>query len=53
MLKKELGVPVTLVQGDRGIFDVRVDGTLIYSKKDCGGRFPTGDEILARLRGGQ
>ena len=41
---------VTLVKGDRGIFDVRADGALIFSKKECGDRFPTGAEVLALLR---
>ena len=50
MLRKELGVPVTLVKGDRGIFEVRADGVLIFSKRECGDRFPTGAEIIALLR---
>lgn len=50
MLLKELAVPVTLVKGDRGIFEVRADGALIFSKKECGDRFPTGAEIVALLR---
>lgn len=50
MLRKELGVPVTLIKGDRGIFEVRADGDVIYSKKECADRFPTDDEILTPLR---
>ena len=49
-MRKELGVPVTLIKGDRGIFEVHADGDLIYSKKACADRFPTDDEILTRLR---
>jgi selT/selW/selH-like putative selenoprotein len=49
-LTKELGVPVTLVKGDRGIFEVRADGELVFSKKECGDRFPSSAEIVARLR---
>ena len=37
-----------LVRGDNGVFDVVVDGELIYSKHQTG-RFPDPDEILAKL----
>lgn len=40
---------VELIEGDRGIFDVRADGDLIFSKKTAG-RFPTAAEILDVLR---
>lgn len=49
-MRRQLAVPVTLVKGDRGIFEVRVDGDLVYSKKECGDRFPTGAEIVALVR---
>ena len=42
------GVEAELVEGDNGIFDVTVDGTLIYSKHETG-RFPDPEEILAKL----
>jgi selT/selW/selH-like putative selenoprotein len=38
-----------LVRGDDGIFDVSVDGERIFSKHEAH-RFPTAQEILARLR---
>jgi selT/selW/selH-like putative selenoprotein len=38
------------VRGDNGVFDVRADGALLFSKKQAG-RFPTEAEILAALRG--
>jgi len=38
------------VRGDGGIFDVAVDGKLIYSKHDTG-RFPADLEIVEMLRG--
>jgi selT/selW/selH-like putative selenoprotein len=38
-----------LIKGDDGIFDVRVDGELIYSKHETG-RFPEPEEILSDLR---
>jgi selenoprotein W-related protein len=39
-----------LVKGSGGIFDVVVDGRLIYSKHQTG-RFPRHDEILNQLSG--
>lgn len=49
-IRKALGIPVTLVKGDRGIFEVRLDGDLIYSKKECADQFPTHAAIIAMLR---
>jgi selenoprotein W-related protein len=40
---------ITLVKGDRGVFDVRLDGEMIFSKK-AAGRFPTTAEIIALVR---
>ena len=37
-----------LIKGDNGIFDVHVDGDLIFSK-DQTGRFPEDDEVVALL----
>ncbi len=37
-----------LIEGDKGVFDVVVDGDLIWSKHETG-RFPELDEILSRL----
>lgn len=37
-------VKAKLIQGDNGIFDVVLDGKLIYSKKQTG-RFPSYREI--------
>ena len=50
-LKQALGISAVLVKGDRGIFEVRADGALVFSKKECGDRFPTADEIIGLLRG--
>jgi selenoprotein W-related protein len=38
------------VEGGGGIFDVKVDGKLVFSKFDAG-RFPEDEEILSALRG--
>jgi len=37
------------VRGDGGIFDVAVDGRVVFSKHEEG-RFPEEPEVLARLR---
>jgi selenoprotein W-related protein len=47
-LKKRLGVESKLIPGGGGIFDVSVDGRVIFSKKSVG-RFPETQEILGAL----
>lgn len=39
----------TLEKGDSGIFDVKRDGVLVFSKHELG-RFPDAGEILELLR---
>jgi selT/selW/selH-like putative selenoprotein len=54
-LKKRFGVDAELIRGKDGVFDVRVDGKLIFSKHDLG-RFPDPDEVeskLERLKAGE
>jgi selenoprotein W-related protein len=48
-LKKHLGVDSTLIPGSGGVFDVTVDGTVIFSKKSVG-RFPGPGEVLGALK---
>ena len=48
-IKQELGFETTLIPGGGGIFDVVVDGRRVYSKHETG-RFPTHDEVLAKLK---
>jgi selenoprotein W-related protein len=43
-------VPSKLVPSSGGVFEVTVDGTLIFSKKALG-RFPEDSEIFAKLDG--
>jgi len=38
-----------LIEGGGGIFDVVVDGNLIYSKHKTG-RFPTNEEIVDQVK---
>jgi predicted Rdx family selenoprotein len=37
-----------LIEGDRGIFDVKADGTLVFSKH-AQGRFPRSGEVVQGL----
>lgn len=48
-IKKEFGLTAELKGGHAGVFDVELDGSLVYSKNKTG-RFPTNDEIFAKLR---
>jgi selenoprotein W-related protein len=48
-VKAEAGTEPKLIEGGGGIFDVTVDGEMIFSKHEAG-RFPETEEILARLR---
>jgi len=47
-LKKELGVNVKIIKGQKGEFEVVVDGELIFSKTKLG-RFPEHAEILENI----
>ena len=47
-LKKHLGVAATLTAGSGGVFDVTVDGAVVFSKKSVG-RFPEEGEIVGLL----
>ena len=47
-IREARGVEADLVRGDNGIFDVEVDGRLVFSKHEAG-RFPDPEEILAKL----
>lgn len=49
MISRELGVEAELVRGDRGVFDVAVDGRTIFSKYSSH-RFPEHDEIISIVR---
>jgi selT/selW/selH-like putative selenoprotein len=48
-IKNEFGVTADLTGGHSGIFDVEVDGEIVYSK-DKTFRFPTNDEVFAEIR---
>jgi selenoprotein W-related protein len=48
-LERELGAEVTLIKGSGGVFDVEVDGRLVYSKARTG-RFPHPGEVPTRVK---
>jgi selenoprotein W-related protein len=54
-LERSLGIRPELIKGGGGVFDVKLDGELIFSKKQAG-RFPAPGEveksIAARTRAG-
>ena len=45
------GADVVLVKSGGGVFEIAVDGVLLFSKKQLG-RFPTDEEIDALARRG-
>jgi selenoprotein W-related protein len=45
------GARIELIEGSGGVFEVKRDGRLIFSKKKTG-RFPEPDEVLRQLGGG-
>ena len=50
-LKKNLGADIELVAGANGIFDVSLDGNMIYSKLEQG-RFPQPNDIIELIQKG-
>ena len=44
-IKKELGIDPEMIEGAGGVFDVKVDGNLIYSKQETG-EFPEHQLII-------
>jgi selT/selW/selH-like putative selenoprotein len=49
-LNEEFDIDAELIEGGSSVFDVRLDGRLIYSKDETG-RFPENDEIVSQIRG--
>ena len=45
---KSKGVSVELIKGSNGVFDVEIDGKLVYSKRNTG-RFPNHGELLTLI----
>lgn len=49
-LQKNLGVEIELIAGSNGVYDVAVDGKMIFSKFKKG-RFPETAEIINLIQG--
>jgi selT/selW/selH-like putative selenoprotein len=49
-LDQEFGTTTTLIKGRGGVFEVTVEGDLVFSKAALG-RFPETGEVAAALRG--
>jgi len=47
-IQKKFEVQATLIEGGGGIFDVKLDDELIFSKHELN-RFPEGDEVLEAI----
>jgi predicted Rdx family selenoprotein len=47
-LSRAAAVEVRLVEGGRGVFEIRIDGRVRYAKRGTG-RFPTDAELDALL----
>lgn len=48
-MKEQLHIEAALIPGGGGVFDVKTDGDLIYSKHETD-RFPSDEEIIDSLR---
>jgi len=48
-LKQELSLGATLIEGSKGIFDIHVDGRLVFSKHQTK-RFPEKGELIRMLK---
>jgi len=47
--KADPKIEIELIEGSGGVFEVKKDGRLIFSKKKLG-RHPTDEEILGQLK---
>lgn len=48
-IRDELGITAQVVPGSKGVYDIVVDGNLIYSKYQTK-RFPDNDEIIKLIK---
>ena len=49
-MEHEFGATVGLIEGKDGVFEVTVDGDLVFSKRALG-RFPEEAEVAEAIRG--
>ena len=47
-IEEALGIEASLIPEGRGVFDVAVDGCLVYSKYETG-KFPDNDQLVGLL----
>lgn len=50
-MSKTLGAECELVPSSGGVFEIVVDGSKVFSKKELG-RFPNEGEVVERIRNG-
>ncbi len=50
-IKKEIDAEIELVAGGGGVFDISMDGRMIFSKFEQG-RYPQPDEIISLIKEG-
>ena len=48
-LKNKFGAEIELIAGSGGVYEVELNGNLIFSKKQTG-RFPELDEIISLVK---
>ena len=48
-LKTSLKLETDLIKGSNGIFDVEIDGKLVYSKSETG-EFPDEESLIQKIR---
>lgn len=49
-LKVKMDVEAELVAGSGGVFDVIVDGQVVYSKQSSGNKFPVNDALVEEIK---
>jgi len=49
VIKKQLNLETKLIEGAGGVFEVRVNASLVWSKKEMG-RFPEHAEVVDKIR---
>jgi predicted Rdx family selenoprotein len=49
-IKKEFGYDVDLIAGSGGVFDIKADGILVFSKFKSGNDFPQKGEVIQLLK---
>ena len=48
-MKREFGADARLVRGKDGVFEIEVDGDLVFSKRQVG-RFPNPGEVAGAIK---